>query len=328
MFTPNNHATKKRTHEEAHGTEETMNVPTTPSPTSVHHATGLETPAAKIIPYTPLSTSDRLRTTAGEEIPGSLLSPATVQKRLVRQKVIDGVYSLLPPPENHHSSCWQRFNYVADEAGKILPYTCCKFCKDVYTYKGKDTGTKGMIHHRCKRLKSDEGEIGVTPNLVENILNGKTKITDFDIRGKESDPAVSAALASELLAQALNKDQCVYVPVNQEIRQVLLQSCISFICQDMRPIDTFVDNDFLDLLQTAINLGAKFGHFDVTRILLPNNNDPMGMADPNAVAAAAAAAAALGGVPTGAASSTSAPTDKSEMVVDAKGDGLLGHPTN
>ncbi|KAJ1977399.1 hypothetical protein H4R34_003593 [Dimargaris verticillata] len=257
---------------------------------------------AKIIPYTPFPV-DKLREAAEDDGSGtSLLSPATLQKRLIRQKVIDGIYTLLPPPSNHHSVCWERFNYVADENGNVMPYTCCKICKDVYTYKGKDTGTKGMIHHRCKRIRLQDGgqgpgaEIGITPNMVEGLLGsrrglggdgtsaaGSNQVCSrlAELKDKASDPAVSAALASELLAQALDKSQSVYVPVTPEVRQVILQSCVNFICQDMRPVDTMVDEDFLDLLQTAINLGAKFGHFDVTRILLPNNN----AADSSAAAA-------------------------------------------
>ncbi|RKP40301.1 hypothetical protein BJ085DRAFT_37023 [Dimargaris cristalligena] len=255
---------------------------------------------------TPLTnaTVEKLRAAGGGDdgtgANGNMLSPATMQKRAVRQKVIDGIYTLIPPPGNHHSTCWERFNYVADEEGHIMPYTCCKVCKDVYTYKGKDTGTKGMIHHRCKRYKSDLDASdlgGVSPSMVDHLLlNGKTKLPGgFNLRGgKLHDPEVSAALASELLAQALNKDQPTYVPVNQEIRQVLLQSCTTFICQDMRSVDTFADEDFLDLLQTAINLGAKFGHFDVTRILLAHSNDSATAANAAAVGSPTASSSGVG----------------------------------
>ncbi|KAJ1924902.1 hypothetical protein IWQ60_004909 [Tieghemiomyces parasiticus] len=232
----------------------------TPSPSNIMH------------PATP---ADRVR---GQAANGSVLSPATLVKREVKQKVLDGIYSLRPPPGTHHSACWEKFSYVADEHGQLMPFTCCKTCKDVYTYKGKDTGTKGMIHHRCKRVQATDASaaaaMGVTPSMVDHLLNGKNKFTDVSSRAAKevaATPAVTAALAGELLAQALNKDQTTaYAPVNQEIRQVLLQSCITFICQDMRAVDTFADEDFLDLLQTAINLGSKFGNFDVTRILLPN----------------------------------------------------------
>ncbi|KAJ1981016.1 hypothetical protein H4R35_000897 [Dimargaris xerosporica] len=205
---------------------------------------------AEIASFPAVTTSDALgtptpmvRTTTLSSMPsndpfenGIEFASTNLNKPQIRQKIIDGDLHLQPPPVHLTAPCWEKFCLVKDANNRFLPYAACKLCHKVYLYRGKETSTMSMNQHRCRFPATNE-------------------------------PHDNLSLA--MLASAAPS-------LTYEMRQALLKSCVNFICRDDRPLNMVADNVFLELLQTAVSMGSKYGQFSIRDIMTPPTPDNTG----------------------------------------------------
>ncbi|KAJ1660635.1 hypothetical protein IWQ61_000462 [Dispira simplex] len=163
-------------------------------------------------------------------------SSAELSKIQVRQKIIDGQFALHPPPPSLTAPCWDKFCLV------------------------RDTTTGSLLPFAacklCQKVYRYRGKENTTASMNQH-------------RCKFQHNGDSEGLNLAVLAGAVPT-------LTYEMRQALLKSCVNFICRDDRPLNMVADNVFLELLQTAVTLGSKYGQFSIRDVMSPPSPDTSG----------------------------------------------------
>ncbi|KAJ1914647.1 hypothetical protein IWQ60_008738 [Tieghemiomyces parasiticus] len=160
-------------------------------------------------------------------------SAAELTKTRIRELIIRGEFTLHPPPPTLNAPCWEKFCLV--RRNDTGEYLSFAACKF------------------CQKVYRYRGK----DNNTSSMNTHRCKLNNID------DPD---GINLALLAGAAPT-------LTYEMRQALLKSCVNFICRDDRPLNMVADNVFLELLQTAVTLGSKYGQFNIREVMNPPGPD-------------------------------------------------------
>ncbi|KAJ1985659.1 hypothetical protein H4R33_003853 [Dimargaris cristalligena] len=160
-------------------------------------------------------------------------STTELTKTQIREKIISGEFTLHPPPPSLTSQCWDKFCFVRETATD--EYLPFAACR---------------FCHKVYRYRGKE-------NSTTSMNQHRCKI---NVAGDED------GLSLAVLAGAAPT-------LTYEMRQALLKSCVNFICRDDRQLNMVADNVFLELLQTAVTMGSKYGQFSIRDVMSPPSQD-------------------------------------------------------
>jgi len=133
---------------------------------------------------------------------------------------------------------WQNFNLIfyAINSEKYLGYAMCQSWKMLLKHDRAKSGTTYLHVHR---------------------QSCKASITESSSSSKQSQPKVTSYFNKQSLPVSAKKD--------------LINACMQYVATDLRPLNSLEGKRLLNLLQTCIKLGAKYGNMS-TDVAIPSRH--------------------------------------------------------
>ncbi len=128
------------------------------------------------------------------------------------------------------SSAWEQFSEILYHDESSAGYVICNTCSSLYVYDSQKTGTSNMVRHVCAKARYQ-------PNTSQ----------------------------TDSLTSACRESKGFKLPL--DVKSKLVDNCVDMCCLDLRPCDTVTGRGFLQVAQTLINIGAKYGAVDAEAII-------------------------------------------------------------
>ncbi|KAL0280309.1 UNVERIFIED_CONTAM: hypothetical protein PYX00_001644 [Menopon gallinae] len=200
------------------------------------------------------------------------------QNTCVRLKLEDMIHRNSPrigyvPNAKGKSKIWSQFRIISVD-NALSKFACCMMCRSIVTYTGR-TGTGSMVRHKCsknkyvKRLDADE-EVDQVIDPVYTVIKSEESF-DWDEKDS-SDPESDVNRTSPPIPEGVPKakvEEQSGIPA--ELKRIIREKHTALMNRSLR---LFENEEFLELAQFLVHLGAQYGPVDVKDIFRRKTNLP------------------------------------------------------
>lgn len=162
------------------------------------------------------------------------------------------------PLNSRHSSTWDRFQIVYYRNIR-QNFAKCIDCNYIVSYK-KTTGTASLIRHKCKIRKPMEAK---SDSLVELLLlkNTPAPTSTTSSTTLRMGPSPSSSVSAE------PKPSCSNKAYTETLHSELIRKFLLFVSKGLYTSDLCTDQNFLELAQILIKIGAECGNQKVSSLI-------------------------------------------------------------
>lgn len=174
------------------------------------------------------------------------------------------------PNAKGKSKIWSQFKIITVD-NALSKFACCMLCRSIVTYTGR-TGTGSMVRHKCsknkyqKRLDRDENVEQVIDPVYAVIKSESLDWVEKDASDPESDVNRTPPPIAEGDSEAKVDKQRGVPP---EVKRIILEKHTALMNRSLR---VFENEEFLELAQFLVHLGARYGPVDVKDIFRRKTN--------------------------------------------------------
>lgn len=173
------------------------------------------------------------------------------------------------------SRYWSYFHRIFDNTNQVLPnFAFCLNCNDAILLGA--SGTTELIRHLKKTKCTNEfPELFVsTPrSSKKKRYNASSEMRD-DLQSTPKGRRLNFDSPSKDTLQSKKSDSLgneSFDDKKHEIKSMVLETLIRWIAKDMRPFRVASTDQFTNLCQLFVNIGAKYGSIDVKDVI-PHEN--------------------------------------------------------